>query len=873
MTTFNFSRRVELRVTTTEDQNDGSSANGLSLRDAILQANANPSKEYVIYLPAGTYNLTLQNILQPPGIDDSTPDLETLKESRKTTGDLDITGNITIIGDDPDPKNIVISGKGLQRNFLGKTSLTDSLRNFTVGDRIIDVLPGGFLTLENVTLQDGLLIEEQSIFVDVNNDAFFDEGINIGNIDTVPYGAGINVSSGARAIINNSIIANNLSEVRGGGINNEGDLTLNNSLIKNNRSQKINNALIPEVKTGGGIFNTGIIRINRSSIINNSVDSALITDIEGAGAGITNDSSGIMTIINTNISGNNAGVDAGGGVLTRGKATIINSTIVNNIGQVGGGIYSETRGANTIINNSIVANNQILKEQREEITSDFPVFNLTRTPLANFAEEFIWDIVNGTNRLIQPPPDVTPFRDSYYTMRVLYRNQDPFSGYPPEGLDLTAIVSLENLVFNADADIEFVFNRYVPSNLNVNDPDNFFSEVNGFAGENNNLILNQGQDFQFAYENASGNKVFLKTDFEFDQEGKLTLVLSDSNVINNFDNNLDIFVADTRNVFTFDTFNNTIILNDENKRSASFVRDQNNQVRNFDNTVNLQTRKIAEKITEIPNPPLPSDIDGFFAEASAFNLIGSSTANGILNGVNNNIVGSASNPLDPLLEPIPNVVGTDIIAYQPIEGSPAINAGNNNIIELQQFFSGNPVDQLGNPRINNGRVDIGSVESGFIQTQSVLTETDSLLNIPVIRFQNKNITGTYLYAKETEAQQITANYPNFSREGQAFKVADRAADGLIPIYRFQNKAVPGTYLFVTEEERNNIKQNYKNFQEEGTAFYVYGANAGIGENVYRFQSLNLPGTYLFVLEAEKNNIIANYSNQYRLEGVAFEVGI
>lgn len=876
MTTFDFSRRVELRVTTTEDQNDGSSANGLSLRDAILQANANPSKEYVIYLPAGTYNLTIQNILQPPGIDDSTPDLETLKESRKTTGDLDITGNITIIGDDPDPKNIVISGQGLQRNFIGRRDLSGSIRNFSVGDRIIDVLSGGFLTLENVTLQDGLLIEEQSIFVDINNDVFIsqDELIKIGNIDTVPYGAGINVSPGARAIINNSIIANNLSEVRGGGINNEGDLTLNNSLIKNNRSQQINNALLAEVKTGGGIFNTGIIRINRSSIINNSVDSALITNIEGAGAGITNDASGIMTIINTNISGNNAGVDAGGGVLTRGKATIINSTIVNNIGQVGGGIYSETRGANTVINNSIVANNQVLKEQREEITSDFPVFNLTTTsPAANFADEFIWDIVNDTNRLIQPPPDVTPFRDSYYTMRVLYRNQDPFSGYPPEGLDLTGIVGLENLVFNADADIEFVFNRYSPSNPLVNDPDNFFSEVNGFAGENNNLIWNQGHYFQFAYENTSGNKVFLKTDFEFDEQGKLTLVLSDSNVTNNFEDNLDIFVADTQNVFTFDTFNNTITLNDENKRSASFVRDQNNQVRNFNNTVNLQNRKIAEKITEIPNPPLPTDIDGFFGGASAFNLIGSSTANGIVNGVNNNIVGSTSNPLDPLLEPIPNIIGGETIAYQPIEGSPAINAGNNSIIELQQFFSPNPVDQLGNPRINNGKVDIGSVESGFIETQSVLTETDSLLNIPVIRFQNKNITGTYLYAKETEAQQITANYPNFSREGQAFKVADRASDGLIPIYRFQNTAVAGTYLFVTEEERNTIRQNYKNFKEEGTAFYVYGANAGIGEDVYRFQSVNLPGTYLFVLEAEKNNIIANYSNQYRLEGVAFEVGI
>lgn len=872
MTTFDFSRQVVLNVTTTEDQNDGSSANGLSLRDAILQANANPSKEYVINVPAGVYNLTIQNILQPPAIDDSTPDLATLTESRKTTGDLDISGRVTIVGEDPE--NTVISALGLQRTFAGTNTVT---RIFTVGDRVFDVLSGGFLTLENVTVQDGLLIENQSIFVDTDGDGRIDtlaprESIQIGNVDTIPNGAGINVSAGSRVIINNSIIANSLSEVKGGGINNDGELTINDSLIKNNRAETINNAnfFTAEVKTGGGIYNTGIMRINRSSIIDNSVESSQPTDIEGAGAGIANDRAGIMTIVNTNISANDAGVDAGGGILSRGRATIVNSTIVDNIGQVGGGIYSETTGANTVITNTIVANNKVPLEQREEITSDFPIFNLNTTPPVNFSSEFVWDVVDGTNRLIQPPSGVTPFSDSYYDIRVLYRNEDPFSGYPPEGLDLTGIVGLDNLIFNADADIEFVFNRYSPSDPLVNDPDNFFSEANGFVNEDNNLISNQAQNFQFAYENDLGETVFLNTDFEFDEEGKLILVLSDSNISNNFQENIDIFVADTDGVFTFDTFNNTITLNDQNKRSASFVRDQNNQVRNFDTIVSFQNRKIADIVTEIPNPPLPTDVDGFFGGSSAFNLIGSSSANGIVDGVNSNIVGSTSDPLNPLLEPITNANG-DIIAYQPIDGSPAINAGNNLIVELQQFFSANPVDQFGNPRTNNGTVDIGSVESGFIDVQSVLTETDSLLNTPLIRFQNRDVAGTYLYAQEQEAQQIRSRYPNFIEEGQAFKVADQQADGLIRINRFQNTDTPGTYLFATEAESVSIRQNHQNFKEEGVAFYVYGADADIGEDVYRFQSLKLPGTYLFALEGEKDSILANYSSDFRLEGVAFEV--
>lgn len=260
----------------------------------------------------------------------------------------------------------------------------------------------------------------------------------------------------------------------------------------------------------------------------------------------------------------------------------------------------------------------------------------------------------------------------------------------------------------------------------------------------------------------------------------------------------------------------------------------------------------------------------FFGRSSAFNLIGSSSANGIVDGVNNNIVGSTTDPLDPLLEPIATL-GGDIIAYQPIDDSPAINAGNNLIVELQQFFSANPVDQFGNPRINNGTVDIGSVESGYIDTQGVLTEIDSLLNTPIFRFQNQDVAGTYLYAQEQEAQQIRSRYPNFIEEGQAFKVADQQADGLIRINRFQNTDIPGTYLFATEAESVSIRQNHQNFKEEGVAFYVYGADADIGEDVYRFQSLKLPGTYLFALEGEKDSILANYSSDFRLEGVAFEV--
>jgi hypothetical protein len=876
MTTFDFSRQVVLNVTTTDDQNDGSEANGLSLRDAILQANANPSKEYIINLPSGTYNLTIQNILQPPTIDDSTSDLETLKESRKTTGDLDISGRISIIAEDP--TNTIISGAGLQRSFIGAgagevTDTTDLIitNTFKVGDRVFDVASGGILNLENVTVRDGLLIEEQEIVVDTNNDGFFDfldprERIRIGNIDTVPNGAAINVEVGGTAIINNSIISDSISEVRGGGINNTGILTLNDSIVKNNEAKIINFALFPEVKTGGGIFNSGILNINRSSIIDNLVQSSEPTDIEGAGGGITNNAGGTLTIVNSTISGNDAGVDAGGGILNRSRATIVNSTINNNTAQVGGGIYSETTGASTVINNTIVANNKVRLEFTEEVRRTFPQFNVAGQTTVNFADEFVWDVLDGNNNLIQPSPDDEVFTDSYYDIRILYRSEDPFSPFPSEGLDISSRLDLENLVFDTNADIQFVFNRYSGEDL-----DNFFSENNGFVNANNNLVQNVDQNFGFAYRNDSDNLVFLETDFEFDAEGKLILVLKDPTVNPNTDFTQDVFVADKLETFTFETFNNTLILDDNNKNQASFVRDQNNQVRNYSSVVNFQNRTIATITTEISDPPLPTDIDGFFGSGSSFNLIGSSSANGILNGVNNNIVGTTGSPLNPLLEAVTDAQG-NIIAYQPLANSPAINAGNNDIVGLQTFFGPDPVDQFGNPRISNGTVNIGSVESGASNEGIAVTDDDSLLNTSIYRFQNKNVSGTYLYAGSQEAQSIRSNFPNFVEEGVAFKVGVTAGDDLIPIYRFQNTAKPGTYLYAGEQERQSILINNRNFKDEGIAFYVYGADANKGQDIYRFQDRNNPGTYLFVGEAEKNNILANFNN-LKLEGVAFEVGI
>ncbi len=147
-----------------------------------------------------------------------------------------------------------------------------------------------------------------------------------------------------------------------------------------------------------------------------------------------------------------------------------------------------------------------------------------------------------------------------------------------------------------------------------------------------------------------------------------------------------------------------------------------------------------------------------------------------------------------------------------------------------------------------------------------------LFTTPIIRFQNSDLPGTYLFAGEAESQGIRANFPNFIEEGQAFKVAVEEGDDLIRINRFQNSNVPGTYLYAGEAESQGIRANFPNFIEEGVAFYVYDGAANRGVDFYRFQNTSVPGTYIFVAGEERQNILTNFPN-FEEEDVAFEVEI
>jgi hypothetical protein len=88
------------------------------------------------------------------------------------------------------------------------------------------------------------------------------------------------------------------------------------------------------------------------------------------------------------------------------------------------------------------------------------------------------------------------------------------------------------------------------------------------------------------------------------------------------------------------------------------------------------------------------------------NFIGIGDANltGITNGTGDNHIGTAANPLDPLLGPLQNN-GGPTPTEAPLPGSPVIAAG-----VVSAIPPSTTTDQRGFRRVVNGTVDIGAVE-------------------------------------------------------------------------------------------------------------------------------------------------------------------
>jgi CSLREA domain-containing protein len=206
-------------------------------------------------------------------------------------GDLDVLDSVTIVG-------------------AGPTSTILDANGGVTKDRAMQV----FTCVGNTPASGGSCPGSEHVLVDVSGVAFRNGQVTTGTF-------------------------------RGGGITNDGMLTLDNCVIAGNGADT--------TFVGGGIYNSsGTLTLNNSTVANNTLGTSSY-----GGAGIA--SFGPMTIINSTISGNvvAASLGYGGGILNGDVATVIGSTISGNHAVLGGGISSRSGGSTlNLINTTISAN-------------------------------------------------------------------------------------------------------------------------------------------------------------------------------------------------------------------------------------------------------------------------------------------------------------------------------------------------------------------------------------------------------------------------------------------------------------------------------------------------------------------------------------
>lgn len=325
-------------------------ANDCSLRGAILAANALSGADTII-LPVGTYVLTIAGT----------------GEDAAATGDLDVTGDLTLSGNSA--TDTTINGNGIDRVIQITSTVTVSLSNMTItGGSFAGGMGGGVfnqgnLSVSNVTLtgnsasEGGGLASQNGVATIINTTVFS---------NTAPGSGGGIFQTGAMEIIN-STISDNVSTTESGGIASPGGtLTITTSTISNNRAN---------FSAGGGIGGVGTLSVSNSSIANNRAyrgggiyfggtvsitASSILTNVASTEAGGISNNFGTLTVISSTVSGNSAGSGNGGAIFnaTGQILNITHSTLSGNSALNGGGISNA--GTLTLTNSTLTDNNAFI---------------------------------------------------------------------------------------------------------------------------------------------------------------------------------------------------------------------------------------------------------------------------------------------------------------------------------------------------------------------------------------------------------------------------------------------------------------------------------------------------------------------------------
>jgi hypothetical protein len=278
---------LDLAVNTPEDAPDAAidgtcaDAEGrCTLRAAVQESNASVEAD-TIQIPAGKL------VLKRTGAG----------ENLAATGDLDLTGEVTLTG--AGAAVSVIQGKK---------------------DRILDVLAGADVTLQGVTLTKGSAGGK--------------------GLDDPELSGGAIRNAGSLAVLS-SVIAKNKAGDDAGGITNQGDLTLVDVLLTGNKC-----------KDDAGAFDNdgGTVTLRNVTISKNKA--------KDEGGGFESEEGGTVDGENVTLSGNKAREAGGANAEQGGSITLLNATVVGNKAKEGGGGVNNEDGLLFELTNTLLEGNK-----------------------------------------------------------------------------------------------------------------------------------------------------------------------------------------------------------------------------------------------------------------------------------------------------------------------------------------------------------------------------------------------------------------------------------------------------------------------------------------------------------------------------------
>lgn len=357
-------------------------ADQCTLREAIIEANAlaaaTPNDTFVINLVANaTYDLTNYNVPNTP-------------EDAAATGDLDIRANLTINGNGAtvDGEGDAVSTDQQDRVFqvfrgytvvMNTLTITDGYAYHSNGGGILHDgadATNGSLTLNGVTVtgnDTGFVNNQDNPGAGIYNGVGLTLTLNNSTVNNNGHattsnpgdGGGI-YNEGTLTLANNSVVTGNLGGL-GGGIYNAGTLSVTSSTVSSNTAQSTYNGTFYSGGDGGGIYNLGTSTLTSGTVSNNTANFASNNNSSsgGSGGGVYN--AGALTLAN-NSAGTGNSASLGSGIFNLGELSLTNSTISNNtssinanngpFGSGGGGIFNA--GSAVIATSNISGNSAII---------------------------------------------------------------------------------------------------------------------------------------------------------------------------------------------------------------------------------------------------------------------------------------------------------------------------------------------------------------------------------------------------------------------------------------------------------------------------------------------------------------------------------